>query len=223
MRIDLHVHTAPRSRCSVLDPEEAIRVARARGLDGICFTEHNRLWEARALKELADRHGFPVLQGVEVDTPGGHVLVYGLEELPTGGLDLRQLRRQVEEAGGVMVAAHPFRRPMYATGGYGLWSLAAIPVEVAARREVFRWVDAIEVSNGREEETQLALAVSQRLALPALGGSDAHRPKEVGASVTLFEGTLTTGADLVRALKEGRYRLPPPAGGSKGGVGHGSS
>ncbi|MBI2876312.1 MAG: PHP domain-containing protein [Candidatus Tectomicrobia bacterium] len=71
MRIDLHVHTSPRSRGSVLDPEEAIRVARARGLDGICFTKHNCLWEAQALKELADRHGFLVLQGVEVDTPGG--------------------------------------------------------------------------------------------------------------------------------------------------------
>ena len=80
MRIDLHVHTAPRSRCSLLDPEEAIRAARARGLDGICFTEHNCLWESRAIKELADRHGFPVLQGVEVDTPCGHLLVYGLEE-----------------------------------------------------------------------------------------------------------------------------------------------
>lgn len=112
---------------------------------------------------------------------------------------------------------------MYATGGYGLWSLAAIPVEVAARREVFRWVDAIEVSNGRgrEEEGRLALAVSRWLDLLAFGGSDAHRPEEVSAGVTLFEGTITTEADMVQALKEGCYRIHPPADGPKRGVPHG--
>ena len=206
MRIDLHVHTTPRSRCSVLDPEEAIRTARDRGLDGICFTEHNSLWEARALKELADRHSFPVFQGVEVDTPLGHVLVYGMEKLPARDLDIRRFRQEVEEAGGIMVSAHPFRRPIYATGGYGVWSSSTIPVEVAARREVFRWVDAIEISTGcgREEEADLVLRVSRLLGLPILGGSDAHRPEEVGRSITLFEEALPSEVDLVQALKDGR-------------------
>lgn len=208
MRIDLHVHTTPRSRCSALEPAEAIRAARARGLDGICFTEHNCLWEANALRDLADRHGFLLLRGMEVDTPLGHILVYGLEELPAGRLEICRLRRQVEEAGGIMVAAHPFRNPLYTTGGYGIWSPASIPVEVAARREIFRWVDGIEISNGRgrEAERRLALAVGHRLELKTLGGSDAHRPEDVGARVTLFEGLIATEADLVRALREGNVR-----------------
>ena len=211
-RIDLHVHTAPLSRCSTLDPEEAIRAARTRGLDGICFTEHNRLWEAQALKALADRYGFLVLRGIEVDTSLGHILVYGLEESPPKGLDPCRLRKLVEESGGVMVAAHPFRTPIYATGGYGLWSPATIPAELAARREIFRWVDAIDVSDGhsQQDEAQLTLAVGRQLGLEIICGSDAHRAEEVGGGVTVFQGTIGTETDLIRALKEGNvcYALP---------------
>ena len=32
MRIDLHLHTAPRSPCSVMDPEDAVREAARQGL-----------------------------------------------------------------------------------------------------------------------------------------------------------------------------------------------
>jgi predicted metal-dependent phosphoesterase TrpH len=208
LRIDLHVHTDPLSRCSALEPEEAIRAARTRGLDGICFTEHNRLWEAQALKDLADRNGFLVLQGIEVDTSLGHILVYGLEKLPPKGLDLCRLRKLVEESAGIMVAAHPFRKPIYTTGGYGLWSPATIPIELAARREIFRWVDAIEVSGGQteHEEVQLTLAVGHQLGLRILCGSDAHQAEEVGGGVTVFHEAIETEADLIQAVKEGNVR-----------------
>ena len=38
MRVDLHVHTSPKSSCSVLQPEEAVREAARLGLDAVCLT-----------------------------------------------------------------------------------------------------------------------------------------------------------------------------------------
>jgi histidinol phosphatase-like PHP family hydrolase len=39
MKIDLHIHTAPLSACSYIDPRELIQEARRLELDGICLTE----------------------------------------------------------------------------------------------------------------------------------------------------------------------------------------
>ena len=45
MRIDLHIHTAPLSACSYIDPRELIQEARRLKLDGICLTEHQVVWD----------------------------------------------------------------------------------------------------------------------------------------------------------------------------------
>ena len=44
MVIDLHIHTKGLSPCSEMDAEEAVLEAKRIGLDGICFTEHNKPW-----------------------------------------------------------------------------------------------------------------------------------------------------------------------------------
>ena len=50
MRIDLHLHTNPLSPDSSIDPEAAIREAKKVGLQGLCFTEHNRAWDQEAVE-----------------------------------------------------------------------------------------------------------------------------------------------------------------------------
>ena len=45
MLIDLHCHTKVHSACSALTPEALVRAARARGVDGVCITEHDALWQ----------------------------------------------------------------------------------------------------------------------------------------------------------------------------------
>jgi len=72
MLIDLHAHTWPRSHDSVLDPNDLIIQAKKAGLDAICFTEHDTLWDEKAVKEIGERHNFLVLAGVEISTDDGH-------------------------------------------------------------------------------------------------------------------------------------------------------
>ncbi|MDY6911105.1 MAG: PHP domain-containing protein [Chloroflexota bacterium] len=203
MRIDLHVHTKQLSPCSDLDIEEAIREAKHLGLDGLCFTEHNRVREADVLRQLSEKWDFLLLQGIEVDTIEGHMLVYGLCRNFDEIIRAKELRRFVDEAGGIMVTAHPFK-------GFLTFGMSELKLtdEKASQRPVFQFVDAIEVLSGKlnESENDLALKVSEILNLKGTGGSDAHRLSDLGRCVTVFENKIATEQHLVAELKAGRFK-----------------
>ena len=109
MIIDLYVHTKAFSTDSILDPEEAIKEAKRIGLDGLCFTEHNKVWEIEEIRRLSRRWEFLVINGIEVDTVEGHVLVFGLHRDFEKIIRVHELREIVKQAGGVMIVAHPFK------------------------------------------------------------------------------------------------------------------
>lgn len=185
-----------------MSADEAIRAAREIGLDGICFTEHDRAWEASLIQDLRQRHGFPVFRGVEVMLQGGiEMLVFGLNMDFTALLRLVDLREMVIAAGGFMVYAHPFRAlPEHAVGGSG-------GVDVVPGEEGIHCVDAVEGRNGRNREhcNQAALEMAARYGLKTTGGSDAHVESQIGTCVTVFENQLSSEADLLRELAAGRF------------------
>jgi len=206
LSIDLHTHTSYGSVCGYMTPDELIQQARLVGLDGVCITEHNQLWDPRAIKKLREEHDFLVIGGVEVDTDCGDILVFGLHQSVSNVYAAEELRGMVDEEGGVMIAAHPFRNLIVQITsdipGLGL------SVEDAARRPVFRFVDAIEVYNGmtRGEETDFTMKVANRLNMKATAGSDAHAILGVGGCFTIFENTIRDERDLIAEIKRGRYQ-----------------
>ncbi len=79
------------------------------GLDGVCITEHNQLWDKEAIDRLREKHNFLVIGGVEVSTDLGEILVFGLHQSVLQVYNAVQLKTMVDEADGVMIMAHPFR------------------------------------------------------------------------------------------------------------------
>ena len=69
--IDLHTHTRPLSHDSDLTPDDVIDAAKRSGLDGVCLTEHDFFWEHDKVAELARKHNFLVLPGIEVNVEQG--------------------------------------------------------------------------------------------------------------------------------------------------------
>ncbi len=192
MLIDLHCHTQPLSACSSLAPAELARLARTAGLDAVCLTEHDRLRLADELRALGDVYGPLLLRGMEVTTELGHVLVFGLDELPADGFLAASLRRSVDEAGGLMVLAHPARQGQPA-------------IDLRTAGHLF---DAVEGINGSDSAAQNAAAMrlGAALALPPTGGSDCHSPREVATAATQLERTVTNEAELIEELRRGRHR-----------------
>ena len=110
MMLDLHIHTSWNSADSNLSPIELIREAKRLGLDGVVVTEHDRGWDRFRARELAAEHDFLFLRGMEVSTDLGHILVCGLDEYVSGIQRAEKPWQVVDEVGGIMIAAHPFRR-----------------------------------------------------------------------------------------------------------------
>lgn len=206
MRIDLHIHTAPLSACSYIDPQELIQEANRLKLDGICLTEHQVVWDPAEVDRLAQDAGVRIFRGNEFTTNQGDILVFGFYEDIKELLIIQELRDKVTAAGGYMIAAHPFRG--FKTFGIGQLQMT---VEQASKRKVLEFVDAIEVGNGKlsPEENEMAGKVAKNLGLPGTGGSDAHRVDEIGTWVTEFENDIEDEDDLLRELHAGRFRAAP--------------
>jgi len=205
MLIDLHCHTFPLSNDSFLSPDQLIERARAVGLDGVCLTEHDSVWQPRKVRELAERHNFLIIPGIEVNTEDGHILVFGLNRHATNMYRLPQLARLVAEAGGAMVSPHPYRQftPLLRMDD-DFWTMA---LERAVASPAFQHVCALEAINGRstQEENLFSWQLCARLGLPAVAGSDAHEPSDVGTCATRFQRSIADVEDLVRELKSGRF------------------
>lgn len=165
-----------------------MRLARERGLDGVCLTEHDRRWDESALADLRNRFEYPIFTGVEVTTDFGHVLAFGL----SGALSASaaSLFEQAESDGAVLCLAHPARD--------GLLKVTHQTVEF------FRSVEAINGSDSRLQNVA-ATGLAKGFSLPGIGGSDAHSAAEVGRAATRFPGQVVDDASLLAALRGGEY------------------
>ncbi|MHB1127518.1 MAG: CehA/McbA family metallohydrolase [Bacillota bacterium] len=201
--IDLHTHTSYGSRCSFLPPAKLVETAKAKHLDGICVTEHDWVWDSESVEKLKDGSGLVILRGMEVNTEVGHILVFGVPSYVPGLNSVEQLRREVDNYGGFMIWAHPFR-----DFAYNLMKRTYLEdFSKAERSPALPYVDGMEVYNGAAsgQENNMALELCDKLGLKATGGSDAHAVRELGMCATRFEKTITTEAELIAELKNGRY------------------
>lgn len=198
MRIDLHVHTRL-SRDNDCDPDALFRRVRETGLDAICITEHHSYEVSAPLEPIAAKHGVLLLRACEASTDLGHLLLFGVRDdrwntYQGEYLAAADVVAAAHRQGAMVVAAHPFRRGSNAfTLGDRLDALD---------------VDGIEILNARarDAENAAARAAAERRGLAVTGGSDAHRPEDVGRAWTEIDGEVRTIDDLVAALRERRTR-----------------
>src|SRR2546422_8441365 len=188
--VDMHVHTVRGAADSSLTPDQLIEEARRIGLTGVNLTEHDRVWEARAIEEFRERSGLFVSRGMEVSTDMGHMIVIGLGQYVPGIRRAVELRHVLDEVGGFMIVAHPFRHffdPIHFRRD-GRPPFEMTPEEAAERMTVFKLVDEIEVANGGStpRENQFALKVTKGLGKRGIGASDCHSTQGGGYYVTAF-------------------------------------
>lgn len=207
MKIDMHIHTTAFSPCSTMDPEQLMMAAKERGLDGVCITEHDRLWSAEHAAELAEKFDLAVFRGMEVTTTGGDILVFGFDEEPGEMWTPAELRDRVDDAGGIAIAAHPFR-------GFLLFGFGELQMDLqqAMDNPTFTSVHGLETCNSMvtDEENDLARQVAEAMGLLKVGGSDAHKPESVGLCFTTFEDDIKYEHQLVEAIRSGRHTVCRP-------------
>lgn len=205
MILDLHIHSRY-SPDSLLDPAQIIRVARARGLDGIAVTDHGTARGGLAAREIGLRVGYRVIAGAEYVTEYGHIVGLFLNGEPDLGDELlgqaiagrevpfATVVRAIRARGGIAVLAHPFQSRRL------------------LERPVLDGVDALEGFNARAgaarypDANTVAASFAAERGLPVTGGSDAHLLWEIGRGCCQVEG-LAAGAtdeEIRRAILAGQ-------------------
>lgn len=196
--VDMHTHTTVSSPCSLMEPEVLIGQALAVGLDAICVTEHEEIAGANVTQELGRKRGLTVFRGIEVYTEFGDMLVYGLyRDAPSWKTPFADLVEICEQAGAVIVPAHPCRVEGELERRHGIASVIAM----------LERVTAVETHNGGNTKggNAAALTLAGGAGLPGIGGSDSHHIFQVGRCLTVFEDMPATDLELVAALKAGSY------------------
>ena len=207
--VDMHVHTVRGAADSSLKPDQLIEVAKEIGLTGVNITEHDRMWEDHVLREFREQSGLFVNRGMEVSTDMGHIIAVGLTGYLPGIRKAKELRAVLDDLGGFMIVAHPFRHffdPIHFRRD-GRPPFDMTPEEAAERMPIFGLVDDIEVANGGTQlvENQFALKVARVLGKRGIGASDCHSTQGVGYYVTVFEEELRDEAHMLELLHAGRY------------------
>ena len=195
MRIDLHVHCLPISRCAHHQPEEVPVFFRKKGIDAICLTNHcyphhcnqlspNREEQARQYIEIfercwesGDQIGVRVFFGVELklihEEHQPEFLLYGLSEssflksYPLYDLSQKDLFEFCNHENILMIQAHPFRYEQ----GYK-------PADV-------RYLHGIEVYNPHPlfpARSQEATKLADTYGLVKTAGSDFHIDFQAGSA-----------------------------------------
>ncbi len=219
MKIDLHVHSLPVSRCARFEAEEVPGRLKAAGVDAFCLCNHyypgHLSQVGRDLPEQIEAFiscfercqaaartlGMTVLFGAEVkliQLPSHpEFLLYGLtprilrKALPLYDYTQEQLYEFCQSEDILMYQAHPYRTEQ----GYA----PADPV----------YMDGTEVYNGHaifdpKYERTLKFARSHGLALSA--GSDFHDPEDAGRGGIIVPDNvrITNALELRDYLKENR-------------------
>ncbi len=198
MVVDMHVHTNLSSRCSSIQPHELLERALEIGLDAVCVTEHSTYKGAQMMYEIALDRGFKIFRGMEVYTELGDMLVFGWNEHIRYYLfPFKDLKTNVESAGGIIIPAHPCRG----------WDVRH-PHRHSLPEELLSSIVALETHNGASttKSNNQAELIRRKYGLFGVGGSDAHSVEQLGKCVTIFEDHLESEEDLIQALKSGNYR-----------------
>jgi predicted metal-dependent phosphoesterase TrpH len=188
-KLDLHVHSRELSGCAKSSAEEMILAAIGRGIDGLVFTDHDRLVPPRRIEELRRRYApFMIHGGIEVMVSVEHVLVLGLSAscLETRRWSYPDLHGFVRDAGGYLVLAHPYR------------FRDTVEIDIGSYPP-----DAIELrsKNIRPKDEHRIRALAESVGAQLVCNSDAHRAKDVGSYYNLVQADSLGLETLVELLR----------------------
>ena len=193
MLVDMHLHECTHSLDSFINLDQIISLAKARGLDAVCITDHDSMGLKDYAAEYSEKVGFPIFVGIEFFSLQGDITAWGIDSYPDHRVSAQEFIDHVNKANGFCVSCHPFRN-----NNRGL--------EDNLRR--VKGLHGVEVLNGSTsmEANRTALRYCRELGLQAIGASDAHVVPNIAKYVTWLPEKVTTTADFIAQLHHCKTR-----------------
>lgn len=198
-KLDLHIHTTE-SMCyseRSATPQQVVDRALVAGLEAIAITDHNSVGAIEAVRQAASGNGLVVFPGIEITSPGGHVIALFepdtdveiledfLNELSippdhrgdaaniTDG-NIEQVFQSIDQRGGIAIAAHIERWPS------GFLETNE-PRQAKMKTHSNRYLSALEITIPQNKNLWNSGQVPGYPRKHAcIQGSDAHAPNEIG-------------------------------------------
>jgi len=179
IKLDLHVHTVY-SKDSLIKPEDAVRIAIKKGLNGLAICDHGTLKAYRMLKRRRYKD-FIIIPGMEIETHIGEVMgLFIEEEIKTKNNNFFTIVNQIKDNNGLVVIPHPF----------DFLRSNHLKTNLLNDNIIKKYIDGIEIMNSRiiiKSCVRKARKFNEKYHLFETGGSDAHTPKEIGNGYTLLQ------------------------------------
>ena len=81
MLVDMHLHECTYSTDSFLHLEEIVSIARQKGLDAICITDHDSMGLRERAEAYSREIGYSIFVGVEFFSLWGDITAWGIDGL----------------------------------------------------------------------------------------------------------------------------------------------
>lgn len=197
LKVDLHLHTADdlveivAGRKKLISPKQMIDMAVAQNFDAIAITHHGVQYSNYELKEYANRKGLLLIPGVETFIQKKHVLLINFSTKKHILTYQDLLKYKTDDV--LVIAPHPFYLVSECVGN-----------DLIRYRECF---DAVEFCHYYYKIFNLnkkALRVAQKLNLPVVGNSDAHRSFQFGKTYSYVYAEEKSIPQIIRAIKQGK-------------------
>lgn len=188
MLVDMHLHALPHSTDSFITLEQIVAIAKEKGLDAVCLTDHDSMGGKEFAEEYSRKIDFPIFVGLEYFSLQGDITTWGVPSFPDHRIGAQPWLDYVNENKGFCCACHPFRN-----NNRGL-------------EENLGWVKGlhgVEVLNGSTpmETNRIALRWCKELGLQPIGASDAHVVKQVGKYATWLPERVDNLKDFIELLR----------------------
>ena len=193
MLVDMHLHECTYSLDSFINLKQIVSVAKARGLDAVCITDHDSMGLKDFAAEYSKEVGFPIFVGIEFFSLQGDITAWGIDSYPDHRVSAQNFIDHVNRSGGFCVSCHPFRN-----NNRGL--------EDNLRKVT--GLHGVEVLNGSTslEANRTALRYCRELGLQAIGASDAHVEQNIAKYVTWLPEKVVTTEDFIAQLHHCKTR-----------------
>lgn len=195
--IDLHAHTYPASKCSLIDPYEYVTAIYKEGAVVATITNHGTTLANHMLKILFEQKNILFIPGVEVSTQYGDFLFYGSNEEFLNKLSARMdfPFSQLPRPDIAVVWAHPLM-------GGGMSGA----VYSDSYTDVLRgYVDGVEIYNSHYDMSAQSIektrSIAELLGAAKTGGSDCHDVESIFACATRFDHEVTSAINFIEQIK----------------------
>ena len=165
--VDFHTHTY-HSYDSMMIPEKILRLAKARGLNGIVISDHDTIKGGVECAALNKDENFKVYIASEVKTSVGDITGINLKQ-EISATNFGEVVQQIKAQGGLVLLVHPYHHH----------KLDEINFDA---------IDLVEGYNGREfpANNLKAVELAKKYNKPIIAGSDAHVYSEVANCRTFY-------------------------------------